>query len=272
MEFKVVFIYCLCADFLKGIQHHEDRQCEMSDAEVMTTAIVAALFYGGNYESARKYLKEGKFIPQMLSKSRFNRRLHRIRAEFLLLFGTLGETWKALNEESIYIIDTMPIAVCDNIRIPRSKIYQGETFRGYKASKKRYFYGVKIHLMVTKDGQPVEFFLTPGEFGDVDGLEFFDFDLPPDSTVYGDKAYTDYTIEDNLADAEINLSAMRKKNSKRPVPPWIRYLQQHYRQMVETAGSMIERLLPKSIHAVTAQGFELKVVLFILASSINAFV
>ena len=92
MEFKVVFIYCLCADFLKGIQHGEDRQCEMNDAEVMTTALVAALFYGGNYESARKYLKEGHFIPQMLSKSRFNRRLHRIRDEFLLLFGTLGET------------------------------------------------------------------------------------------------------------------------------------------------------------------------------------
>jgi len=32
---------------------------------------------------------------------------------------------------------------------------------------------------------------------------------------------------------------------------------------------LIERLLPKSIHAVTAQGFELKVALFVLASSIN---
>jgi hypothetical protein len=32
----------------------------------------------------------------------------------------------------------------------------------------------------------------------------------------------------------------------------------------------VERLLPKHIHAVTAQGFELKVGLFVLASSINA--
>lgn len=38
---------------------------------------------------------------------------------------------------------------------------------------------------------------------------------------------------------------------------------------VETTGSLIERLLPKSIHAVTARGFELKVALFVLACSIN---
>jgi len=32
---------------------------------------------------------------------------------------------------------------------------------------------------------------------------------------------------------------------------------------------LIERMLPKTIHAVTAEGFELKVFLFILAYSIN---
>src|SRR5438132_11676409 len=50
--------------------------------------------------------------------------------------------------------DSLPIAVCDNIRIRRSKIYTDEKFRGYTASKKRYLYGLKIHLMVTHDGQP----------------------------------------------------------------------------------------------------------------------
>lgn len=34
------------------------------------------------------------------------------------------------------------------------------------------------------------------------------------------------------------------------------------RKIVETTGSLVERLLPKSIHAVTAKGFELKVALF----------
>jgi len=32
---------------------------------------------------------------------------------------------------------------------------------------------------------------------------------------------------------------------------------------------LLERLLPKSIHAITARGFELKVALFVLSTSIN---
>jgi hypothetical protein len=32
---------------------------------------------------------------------------------------------------------------------------------------------------------------------------------------------------------------------------------------------LIERMLPKTIHAVTAKGFELKVFLFVLAYSLN---
>jgi hypothetical protein len=43
-----------------------------------------------------------------------------------------------------------------------------------------------------------------------------------------------------------------------------------YRKMIETTGSLIERLLPKHIHAVTPRGFEIKVALFALAASFNA--
>ena len=69
--------------------------------------------------------------------------------------------------------------------------------------------------------------------------------------------------------AGINFSPMHKKNSTRPVPAYIAYLQARERKMVETAGSLVAHLLPKSIHAVTSQGFELKVMLFILAYSIS---
>lgn len=43
------------------------------------------------------------------------------------------------------------------------------------------------------------------------------------------------------------------------------FLLAHYRKRVETAGSQIERLLPEHFHAVTANGFELKTILFVLA-------
>lgn len=190
MGLQIILVYCLCADLLIALHHHEDRQCQMSDAEVMTTAIVAALYFGGTYEHARKLLHEQGYIRDMLSKSQFSRRLHRLDDLFVGLFRVLGEHFKQLNEESIYIIDSAPVAVCDNIRIRRNKLYGDAVYRGYQASKRRYFYGVKLHLLVTKDHQPVEFFLTPGSFSDTRALEQFDFDLPQDAWVFADKAYT----------------------------------------------------------------------------------
>ena len=53
------------------------------------------------------------------------------------------------------------------------------------------------------------------------------------------------------------------------IPPSIAYVQHYYRKRIETVGSLIERLLPKTMHAVTAQGYELKVFLFGLAYSLN---
>jgi len=245
----------------------------MNDAEIMTTALMASLFFRGNHESARAMLQQYGYIPHMLSKSRFSRRLHRIKGLFLILFELLGNRWKTLNTATVYVIDSLPIAVCDNIRIRRSKIYHTEDFRGYQASKKRYFYGLKIHLMVTQDGHPVECFLTPGGFGDVDALKYYAYELPNGAIIYADKAYNDYDIEDLLQAVDhIHLIPMRKKNSKRALSPSVTFVQSYHRKRVETAGSLIEQLLPKSIHAVTSQGFELKVALFVIASSLNSYV
>jgi hypothetical protein len=72
----------------------------------MTTAIIAALHFGGNFERARQSLQDQGYIPQMLGKSRFNRRVHRISHLMMTLFNLLGETWKELNEHSIYVWDS----------------------------------------------------------------------------------------------------------------------------------------------------------------------
>ena len=121
--------------------------------------------------------------------------------------------------------------------------------------------------MVTDQGQPVEFFLSPGSTADVTGLRMFELDLPEDAYILGDKAYNDYLIEDLIEEWQRHLRPFRKKNSRRQVPPWERYWQSVHRKVVETTGSLLEQLLPRHIHAVTASGFELKVALFIVALS-----
>ena len=188
MDDKMIVTFCLGDDLLQAIHHQEDRQCHMNDAEIMTTALIAALFFRGNHESARAMLKQHGSIPHMLSKSRCSRRLHRIKEIFIIVFNLLGQLWTTLTIDALSVIDSLPVAVCDHMRIRRSKIYTKEDFRGYQASKQRYFYGLKIHLMVTQDGQPVACFLTPGSFGDVDALKYDAYELPEGAIIYADKA------------------------------------------------------------------------------------
>jgi hypothetical protein len=110
---------------------------------------------------------------------------------------------------------------------------------------------------VTKDGQPVECLLTPGAHSDVRALTSCQFDRPEGSWIDTDKAYNDDDLEDMLLEAAaIQLCPMRKTHSTRAVPPWTAYVQHYYRKKIATVGSLIERMLPKSIHAVTATGFE----------------
>ena len=49
MDTQIVAVYCICDDLLQALNHQNDPQCQMSDSEVMTTAIVAMLYFGGNF-------------------------------------------------------------------------------------------------------------------------------------------------------------------------------------------------------------------------------
>ena len=266
----IVAIYSLVDDLLKAIGHQEDHRRRILDAEVLTTALVAARFFGGNHQQSRDYLDEHGLIPQMLSKSRLNRRLHQVAALIYDLQHQLGYLWMQLHEDSEYLLDSFPVPVCDNIRIDRSRLVQGTEYHGYIASKKRYFYGLRIHLVSTADGVPVEWVFLPGAANDVRGLRALPLNLPPGSELYVDKGYTDYVAEDNLAEADnIALMAIRKRNSKRPDSPCLAYIKQTLRHPIETVFSQITQRFPKSIHAVTFEGFLLKISCFIWAYTLE---
>jgi hypothetical protein len=81
---------------------------------------------------------------------------------------------------------------------------------------------------------------------------------------YRIKNITDYDMEEMLADNGIRLWAPRKSNSKRLHNPCREYLISRQRKRVETAFSVIAKLLPKTIHAVTAEGFIIKLIAWLI--------
>ena len=267
---KIIAIFCLIDDLFIGIEHKEDSRRSVSDSEIAVTAIVSAIYFGGNQYHAIHFMKSYGIIPKMLDKSRFNRRLHTIGRLLYELFAQVGRYLKEVRCEMHYIIDSFPVAVCDNIRILQSKIVKGEKWRGYTASMKRFFYGVKVQLLTTGSGIPVAFYFTPGREADVKALDKIVRELPPEACIYGDSAYTDYKKEDRLFKEDlICLKIQRKSNSKRKDTKEQVQKKLKMRKRIETAISDIKKLFPRTIHAVTLNGFLIKLILFVFGLQIN---
>ena len=267
---NVVALYCITDDLLKSIGHLDDPRCELTDAEVITTALTAALYFGGNIETARTFMKQSGFMPRMLSKSRLCRRLHKVEELAVSLFHQMGWVFKQAHSSTQYLLDSFPVAVCDNIRIKRCRLVRGERYRGKCAAKRRYFYGVKVHVITTDAGLPVEFAFMPGRASDVRGLDVLALALPAGSEVFMDSGYTDYSAEDAADEVDrVKFSVCRKKNSLRRQEPWLEYYKVLMRKRIETAFSQITAMFPRHIHAVTLKGLLMKVSFFIIAFTLD---
>jgi Transposase DDE domain len=227
---KIIALYCIVDDLLKEMRHYEDCRVRVSDSEVITTAFVSVLYFGGHLENGCHLMKMKGYVPEMLGKSRFCRRLHRLSDFIVAFFFLLGKRLKDMAGAATYRLDSFPVPVCDNIRISRSKIFNSEVFRGKQAAMRRYFYGVRVQVL-TLNGIPVEFCLVPGSESDVKALGKLPLDVAPESCIYMDAGYTDYFAEDDLFEAEgVYAKVQRKSNSKRKDEPYVNFLKQHMRQ------------------------------------------
>ena len=269
MHLQIITFYCVCDDFLKARGHTDAPQTEMTDAEVLTTVLVACGLFHGNLRRACAHLRDGGFM-RMLCESRLNRRLHRFTpqdGQALLTFLT------AAIPETTFLLDSCPVPACRWTRRFRSRLYpyqkENRAYVGRCHAKDEDYYGLKAHVLTTASGCPVEVLLLCACGHDLTGCKEMALDLPPGSTLYADKAYNDYAYEDRLASERgIALQPIRKTNSKRRYPPDVAALVSKTRKRIETTLSRVSEMLPRKIHAVIPQGFEIKVMATFVAYAI----
>jgi len=267
METKVIVAYVVCDDTIKNLKIEDDKQAKMSTSEIMTTAIISTIQYSGNIEKARQFLKSDRYIPNMLSKSQLCRRLNKIEhCVWTAVLNKLSLEFSRHNIANEFVVDSCPVPACKLARMNRNKIYQGKQYIGYCAAKQEYYLGIKLNMICDVNGGPVQISLSPASENDIKAFRKINLNLPVNSVIYGDKAYNDYKYEDRLIqEKQIHLMPIRKKNSKRKGGGFLAKIRRRKRKIIETAFSCIEKLMPRSIHAVTKAGFELKIMLFVLA-------
>lgn len=267
METYATVVYVITDEVLRLLAVQDDPQSLMSNAEVITFAILSARFFSANFQMTRYICKRLNLFTNLLSNSRLNRRIHRISwAIWHAIFRLLALIAKHDEATCYFAVDSFPVRSCQKNRIDKRKRFLENKYVGFAASQKRYFCGIKVHMIVTNEGRPLEVVFKPGAESDLNVLWSMELDLPDQGVLYADGAYNCFDLEDILADEGIVFLAKRGTQAKNRLrTPEMEKEISSKRQIVETAFSTITSLLPRYIKSRTESGFMLKVFCFVLA-------
>jgi hypothetical protein len=249
-------------DRLKAFGRQSHVLAQMSDAEVLLVAIVAALYFQNHHERALCVLVAMGYIRRGLSVSRFNRRLHQMADWLPGLLMILGELF---SHGEVFVMDSMPVPVCKRARAGRCRKVRGAQYCGYCAAKREKFFGWRLHMICTPNGLPVSFDLLPAALHDLTPIHELTVELPCGACVYADKGYNCLPDETTIfQETGVRLIPIRR-NHMQP-HDWVDDFDLRlYRRRIETIYSQLESMGLERLHARTNIGFEIKLHASLLA-------
>src|SRR5512137_1324357 len=184
------------------------RKPELSLAELMTLAV---LFHQLRFRQFKSFYLNHAFrhlraeFPRLPSYQRVVELMPRCAVPLAALFECLkGDC------DGVSIADATPLAVCDNKRIPRHKVFKDKAERG-KASV-GWFFGFKLHAIINSRGELVRIRLTPGNTDDRKPLPEMCEGLF--GLLFADKGYISKPLAETLQEMGVRLVTTLKKNMK----------------------------------------------------------
>jgi len=261
-EEVIVTTYVVIDDGLKAFGQRSHVLAQMSDAEVLLVAIVAALYFQNHHERALCVLVGMGYIRRGLSVSRFNRRLHQMADWLPGLLMILGELFSC---GEVFVMDSMPVPVCKRARAGRCRKVRGAQYCGYCAAKKEKFFGWRLHMICTPNGLPVSFDLLPAALHDLAPIHELTVQLPCGACVYADKGYNCLPDETTIfQETGVRLIPIRRNNMQ--PHDWVDDFDLRlYRRRIETIYSQLESMGLERLHARTNTGFQIKLHASLLA-------
>lgn len=252
----IVTVYVVVDTLLRQAGHHDHGLARVGDAEVLTVAVVAAAYFQNHHARALAVMQGMRYLSGRLSASRFNRRLHALADWLGLLLEMLGELFA---RGEAFLLDSLPVPVCRRVRARRCRKVRGRAYCGYCAAKRERFFGWRLHLVCTLAGVPIAFTLLPASLHDLTPVHELTVALPPDASVYADKAYNGAADEASiLADTGVRLVPQRRANMRPNLWADKLALREH-RHRIETLNSQLEAMGLQRLRARTNAGFDLKV-------------
>lgn len=212
--------FCLIDDFCQAfapewekrllVDGHKKRRraTSLCLSELMTLAVLFHQLRFRQFKSfyllyAQRYLRAE--FPGLPSYQRCLELLPRCIVPMSALFDAVkGEC------TGISILDSSPLAVCDNLRIARHRVFAGIAARG--KSSTGWFFGFKLHIAINHRGELLNMKVTPGNVDDRKPVAHLCRNLF--GRVYADKGYVARWLVERLRQQQVEFITKVRKNMK----------------------------------------------------------
>ena len=223
---NIITLFCKIDDFFLAYEKWQTRHClpettppetrgrprQLHPSEVMTLLIA---FHQSGYRTFKHFYERHVCVywcaefPHLVSYSRFVQLKKEVLTLLTLyLHAHLGEC------SGISFVDSTRLRVCDNKRISSHRVFAEHA--GRSKTSMGWFYGFKLHLMISEKGDLLGVELTPGNTDDRQPL----WELSSErlfGNLYGDKGYISKDLREFLNEQGINFCYKVRKNMK-PLP------------------------------------------------------
>ncbi len=240
-------LFCELDDFVNALDYTNEQillttgknsrggKPRMSLSEIMTIIVFYHSSGYKNFKAFYFYLRNEKRseFPKILSYNRFIEWMPYCLVPLCSYLKTrTGAT------TGISYIDSCPLSVCKNIRIPRHKTFKGIAARG-KCSM-GWFYGFKLHIIVNECGELLSFKVTKGNTNDRIPVKELCKNLK--GKLFGDKGYIGKALFEELWESGVQLITNVKKNMKNKLIPLEDKLLLRKRFIIETINDQLKNI------------------------------
>ena len=198
------------------------------------------------YNFAKEHLK--KYCEHLPTYKQFCVRVNKLASVFEMLCNL--ELSKKVKTSKTHLLDSAPIVVAKGSRSGRARTTSELCDKGYCASQKKWYYGVKIHILAEERPHtvpvPRKIIVTKASEHDLNTGKIM-LENTGNIDVFGDKAYIDDEWGYDLQLQWVQLNTPFKERSKNQVPlddgerAWNAMVSTH-RQQIESLFSQISRL------------------------------
>ena len=212
------------------------EKSKMTDSQIISIQLLIECL-GKTQNAGYLYLKANyPNLVNYVERSRFNRLI----SSLFTVIKSIRKNIRRNEFSECKIVDSFPLVVNKFGRAYFGKKLREYSSYGYCASKKEKYYGMKVHTITDLNGNPIDYLLTKANIDDRDAL----YELSDNASInilFGDKGYIGSVREELQQEKGIKLYALKRGNSKNPLPKPFRNLISKLRRRIEfTFNQLIE--------------------------------